>query len=169
MFLDFPEFFFCMMQGWLYGYRQPMIGAASRKCRFSKACPRFASAYSQRPAPAGHATRARRSHDPRPQVTRPAPAGHATRARGSLAKCRSEPGMPRSETGKHRARTRSNEESQGYKESNPIISPIINPIINPISILFNPLKFSKILWINKKRGDCPIGAVPSLDFTCIFF
>ena len=31
------------------------------------------------------ATRARRSRDPRPQVTRPAPAGRVTRARGSLA------------------------------------------------------------------------------------
>ena len=33
---------------------------------------RFQVGHSQRPAPAGHATRARRSHDPRPQVTRPA-------------------------------------------------------------------------------------------------
>ena len=45
----------------------------------------------------------------------------------------------------------------------------ISILFNPISILFNPLKSSKILWINKKRGDCPIGAVPSLDFTYIFF
>ena len=49
------------MLGWFYGYRKPMIGSASRKCRFSKACPRFASAYSQRPAPAGRVTCARGS------------------------------------------------------------------------------------------------------------
>ena len=36
------------------------------------------------------ATRARRSRDPRAQVTRPASAGHATRGRGSLAIYRSE-------------------------------------------------------------------------------
>ena len=42
-----------------------------------------------RPAPAGHTTCARGSHDLRPRVTRPAPAGHATCARGSLTLCRS--------------------------------------------------------------------------------
>ncbi len=51
------------------------------------------------------ATRARGSHDPRPQVTRPAGAGHATRGRGSLAMRRSEteislgkPASPRGRT-----------------------------------------------------------------------
>ena len=51
------------------------------------------------------ATRARGSHDPRPQVTRPAGAGHATRGRGSLAMRRSKteislgkPASPRGRT-----------------------------------------------------------------------
>ena len=49
------------MLGWFYGYRKPMIDSASRRCWFSKAYFRFASAHSQRPAGAGRVTRGRGS------------------------------------------------------------------------------------------------------------
>ena len=38
------------MLGWFYGYRKPMIGSASRRCWFSKAYFRFASARENAPA-----------------------------------------------------------------------------------------------------------------------